>query len=55
MVSEHPRIGRHVGGAIRQIFVRFGRGGYVIRYRVRKNDIVITRMWHSRENRPPPY
>jgi len=38
---------------IRQIVVRFGRSGYVVRYTVLSdtNDILVTRLWHGRESR----
>jgi plasmid stabilization system protein ParE len=38
---------------IRQIIVRFGRRGYVVRYRVLPSDdaIFVTRIWHGREVR----
>jgi toxin ParE1/3/4 len=38
---------------IRQIVVRFGRRGYIVRYRVLPPDdaIFVTRIWHGREAR----
>ncbi len=38
---------------IQQIIVRFGRRGYVVRYRVFSPDdaIFVTRVWHGREAR----
>ena len=38
---------------IRQIVVRFGVSGYIIRYVVlpESGDILITRIWHGRESR----
>jgi plasmid stabilization system protein ParE len=38
---------------IRQIIVRFGRRGYVVRYRILPpdNTIFVTRIWHGREVR----
>ncbi len=38
---------------IRQIAVRFGASGYIIRYAVMPvtGDILVTRIWHSREQR----
>ena len=38
---------------IRQIVVRFGSSGYIIRYAVvaETEDILITRIWHGREAR----
>ena len=38
---------------IRQIVVRFGASGYIIRYAVlpETSDVLITRIWHGREAR----
>jgi hypothetical protein len=38
---------------IRQIVIRFGASGYIVRYNVRAdtNDILIMRIWHGREAR----
>jgi plasmid stabilization system protein ParE len=53
-VESAPRIGHPIeGGDIRQIIVRFGRRGYIVRYRVLAPDdaIFVTRIWHGREVR----
>ncbi len=38
---------------IRQIVIRFGASGYIVRYNVRADtkDILIMRIWHGREAR----
>ncbi len=38
---------------LRQIVVRFGTSGYIVRYAVLADsqDILITRIWHGREAR----
>jgi plasmid stabilization system protein ParE len=38
---------------IRQIVVRFGTSGYIIRYAIlpETSDVLITRIWHGREAR----
>jgi plasmid stabilization system protein ParE len=36
---------------IRQLVVRFGASGYIVRYAVLSGDILITRIWHGREAR----
>jgi len=38
---------------IRQIVIRFGASGYIIRYAVlhETSDVLITRIWHGREAR----
>jgi plasmid stabilization system protein ParE len=49
-----PIVARRTDDAdIRQIVIRFGLSGYVIRYAVlpKTNDILITRIWHGREAR----
>ena len=35
----------------RELAVRFGARGYVVRYRVVDDDIIIVRVWHALENR----
>jgi plasmid stabilization system protein ParE len=35
----------------RQMVVRFGRDGFVIRYRVTSREIIVTRVFHGREQR----
>ena len=35
----------------RDLYAPFGQGGYTIRYRIQQHTIVITRVWHSREER----
>jgi toxin ParE1/3/4 len=39
--------------SVRQIVVRFGASGYIVRYNVRAEtkDILIMRVWHGREAR----
>ncbi len=53
-VETMPYIGKPTtDGHIRQIIVRFGRRGYIVRYRVLPPDdaILVTRIWHGREAR----
>jgi len=52
-VEHFPKIGKPIAvGGIRQIIVRFGRRGYIVRYRIWPNDVIfVTRIWHSREAR----
>ncbi|MBU6373560.1 MAG: type II toxin-antitoxin system RelE/ParE family toxin [Alphaproteobacteria bacterium] len=38
--------------SLRQRVFRFGRSRYVIRYRVTDDAIVITRIWHGKQDRP---
>jgi plasmid stabilization system protein ParE len=51
---EHfPEIGKPIkDGRIRQIIVRFGQRGYIVRYRIQPNDVIfVTRIWHGLEAR----
>jgi plasmid stabilization system protein ParE len=53
-LQEFPHLGMLTEDAdIRQIVVRFGSSGYVVRYAVLPEDdnILITRIWHGREAR----
>ncbi len=53
-LQEFPDLGMTTGDAdIRQIVIRFGSSGYIIRYAVlaETGDILITRIWHGREAR----
>ena len=52
-VEHFPEIGKPIkNGSIRQIIVRFGQRGYVVRYRIQPNDVIfVTRIWHGLEAR----
>jgi toxin ParE1/3/4 len=53
-LTEFPNLGMSTGDVdIRQIVVRFGASGYIVRYAVmaESEDILITRIWHGREIR----
>ena len=53
-LQEFPGLGMPTGdGDIRQIVVRFGGSGYIVRYAPLPADgnILITRIWHGREGR----
>jgi plasmid stabilization system protein ParE len=52
LLALFPRSGVVVKGAIRSAFIRFGRSGYVVRYKVEADAVIITRIWHGKENRP---
>jgi plasmid stabilization system protein ParE len=54
MVQDFPELGRLTEDAdIRQIVVRFGAAGYVVRYTIvpERGDILVLRIWHGREVR----
>jgi len=53
-LQEFPALGMSTEDPdIRQIVVRFGTSGYIVRYVPLKqtNDILVTRIWHGREAR----
>ena len=52
-VQHFPKIGKPIGdGRVRQIIVRFGRRGYIVRYMIRSNGVIfVTRIWHGLEVR----
>jgi plasmid stabilization system protein ParE len=53
-LRDFPDLGMPTEDAeIRQIVVRFGSSGYIVRYAVLSGDanILITRIWHGREAR----
>ncbi|MEO6842477.1 MAG: type II toxin-antitoxin system RelE/ParE family toxin [Bradyrhizobium sp.] len=53
-LTEFPNLGMSTGDAdIRQIVIRFGASGYIVRYAIlaESKDILITRIWHGRETR----
>jgi plasmid stabilization system protein ParE len=54
LLIEHPRLGRPMADETerRELFVSFGAGAYVLRYRLEDAmTVTIIRIWHSRENR----
>jgi len=52
-LQEFPDLGMSTADAdIRQLVIRFGASGYIVRYAVLTPDILITRIWHGREARP---
>lgn len=54
-LQAHPMIGRPVldidQPELRDFVIPFGRAGYTVRYTIIDDDIIIVRIWHSRENR----
>lgn len=41
---------RHNG--FRELIIKFGKSAYVIRYRVTDDAVIVTRIWHSLQDRP---
>jgi plasmid stabilization system protein ParE len=53
-LQQFPAMGMPTKAAgIRQIVIRFGVSGYIVRYNIRADtkDILIMRIWHGREAR----
>ncbi|WFU72988.1 type II toxin-antitoxin system RelE/ParE family toxin [Bradyrhizobium sp. CB2312] len=53
-LSEFPSLGKPTHeDSIRQIVIRFGSSGYIVRYVIiaESGDILITRLWQGREER----
>ncbi len=54
LLKESPRLGRPMSDETgrRELFIAFGAGAYVIRYRLENDETAtIIRVWHSRESR----
>ena len=54
LLRVSPRIGRPMSDEMKQreLFMSFGAGAYVLRYKLDDAEkIIIVRVWHSRENR----
>lgn len=52
LLADFPRMGVTADGVIREKHVRFGRDGFVIRYRPESDAIVVLRIFHGRQDRP---
>ena len=52
-LQELPRIGRRMDDDTgrRELFIPFGAGAYVLRYRIHHDTVVLIRVWHNREAR----
>lgn len=53
LLVKNPRIGRPMPDETgrRELFAAYGVGAYVLRYKIVRDNPVIIRVWHSRENR----
>ncbi len=52
-LQDFPEIGRPMRDDTgrRELFLPFGNGYYVLRYRIHADEVVIIRVWHGRESR----
>lgn len=49
---DHSELGKLLDGREdRELFIPFGQRGYVLRYRLDGNTIVILKLWHGLEDR----
>jgi toxin ParE1/3/4 len=48
-----PEMGVAVRGGLRQMVIRDQWNAFVVRYRITEDAILVTRIWHGMENRPP--
>ena len=53
LLSSFPEVGYPLNDKTdrRELFLPFGSGGYVLRYIIDRQTVVIVRAWHSREKR----
>lgn len=53
MLMDFPENGRPMGDKSKrpELYIPFGAGAYVIRYRIYRDTVFIIRIWHSREVR----
>ncbi|MBF0497331.1 MAG: type II toxin-antitoxin system RelE/ParE family toxin [Deltaproteobacteria bacterium] len=54
LLINHPGLGKRLEGRQdRELFIPSGKRGYVMRYRLDGQTIIILRIWHSLEHRTP--
>lgn len=52
LIVRHPGIGKRLEGRQdRELVVPFGQRGYIIRYRLDEDVVVILKIWHGLEDR----
>ena len=52
LILDNPAIGTRIESRQDyELFTPFGQNGYILRYQVIEQKIVILKIWHSRENR----
>lgn len=55
LIMQHPGIGTRLEGRQdRELVIPFGHRGYVMRYRIDGDSIVILKIWHGLEERMTP-
>lgn len=53
LLQKYPNAGYSLDHLppFRELLVPFGKGNYVIRYRIEKKRLAVVHLWHSREDR----
>ena len=52
LILDNPAIGTRIEGREdHEFFTAFGQGGYILRYQIIGQKIVILKIWHTREDR----
>lgn len=52
VIADNPYIKNKIEGREdRELFTPFGKNGYILRYRIEGENILLLRIWHARENR----
>ena len=53
LLLDHPYLGHPMDDLpeFNELFIPFGQNGYVLRYRLDNGNIIILRIWHTREDR----
>lgn len=51
-LAREPMKGVEREHGLRELYVKFGKSAYVIRYHLTDDAIIVTRIWHGRQNRP---
>lgn len=53
LLLDHPHLGHPMDDLpeFNELFIPFGRRGYVMRYRIDSGSIIILRIWRGREDR----
>lgn len=51
LLEEFPNLGVELTRTLREKHIRFGRDGFVVRYSRRADDIIVHRIFHTRQLR----
>ncbi|WP_395649830.1 type II toxin-antitoxin system RelE/ParE family toxin [Brevundimonas sp.] len=50
-LGAFPMLGRSVASGDRELSVKFGKAGYIVRYRIDPDAVVVARIFHMLEHR----